>query len=90
MRRTHATLSLVLCSTMVLACGPAQGPSPAEAATQTPATAAVTPVLGDYGAAATRRPRQPGSHDDSCDRRHELRGGPGQELTGLHGQAEWR
>ncbi len=45
MRRTHATLSLVLCSTMVLACGPAQGPSPAEAATQTPAAAAVTPVL---------------------------------------------
>jgi polyisoprenoid-binding protein YceI len=44
MRRRHATLSFMLCSTMVLACGPAPSPSPAEAAAQTPAAAAVTPV----------------------------------------------
>ena len=57
MRRTHATLSLVLCSTMVLACGPANGPSPAEAAPQTPAAAAVTPVLeGTTVLAATPAP----------------------------------
>ncbi len=54
MRRTHATLFFVLCSTMVLACGPGPSPSPAEAATQTPAAAAVTPVL-----AATPVPAAP-------------------------------
>ena len=54
MRRTHATLSLVLCSTMVLACGPAPSPSPAEAAAQTSAAAATAPVL-----AATPVPAAP-------------------------------
>ena len=52
MRRTHATVSLVLCSTIVLACGPAPSPSPAEAAAQTPAAAVATPVLAATPAAA--------------------------------------